>query len=57
MIYLIWSLWYGEKAGDNPWNAKGLEWTTPSPPPKHNFLKEPVVDFEPYDYPNVVPEK
>ena len=56
MIYLIWSLWYGEEAGPNPWKAKGLEWTTSSPPPKHNFHKTPIVDFEPYDYPNVTPE-
>ncbi len=57
MIYLIWSLWYGEKAGNNPWGAKGLEWLTTSPPPKHNFEHTPVVDFDPYDYPNVTPEK
>jgi cytochrome c oxidase subunit 1 len=57
MIYLIWSLWYGEEAGDNPWGAKGLEWLTTSPPPKHNFEHTPMVDFDPYDYPNVTPEK
>jgi cytochrome c oxidase subunit 1 len=57
MIYLIWSLWYGERAGANPWGAKGLEWMTDSPPPKHNFHHTPYVDFEPYDYPNVTPEK
>ena len=50
MIYLIWSLFYGERAGRNPWNAKGLEWTIPSPPPEHNFEQQPTVDFEPYDY-------
>ncbi len=51
MIYLVWSLWFGKRASANPWEAKGLEWTTSSPPPTHNFLAEPVVDFEPYDYP------
>ena len=51
MIYLVWSLWFGKRAPANPWEAKGLEWTTSSPPPTHNFLVEPVVDFEPYDYP------
>jgi cytochrome c oxidase subunit 1 len=55
-IYLIWSLFYGERAGPNPWEAKGLEWTTSSPPPPHNFEEMPVVDFEPYDYPNHIPE-
>src|SRR5213075_252587 len=34
MIYLLWSLRYGEPAGDNPWDATGLEWQTPSPPPR-----------------------
>jgi cytochrome c oxidase subunit I len=50
MIYLVWSLRYGARASANPWSAKGLEWTTPSPPPAHNFDSQPVVDFEPYDY-------
>ncbi len=56
MIYLIYSLWYGERAADNPWDARGLEWTTTSPPPPHNFDTPPIVDFEPYDYPNRTPE-
>ena len=51
MVYLIWSLWYGEQAPPNPWDAKGLEWTTTSPPPAHNFAEPPTVDFEAYDYP------
>jgi len=51
MFYLVWSLWYGKRAPPNPWDAKGLEWTTSSPPPAHNFDTPPVVDFEPYDYP------
>ncbi len=51
MVYLVWSLFYGRRAPSNPWDAKGLEWTTTSPPPTHNFLAPPIVDFEPYDYP------
>jgi cytochrome c oxidase subunit 1 len=50
MIYLIWSLWFGKRAPANPWQARGLEWTTSSPPPPHNFAVTPVVDFAPYDY-------
>ena len=50
MIYLLWSLRYGEVAGDNPWGAPGLEWRTPSPPPPHNFDVTPVVTEEAYDY-------
>jgi cytochrome c oxidase subunit 1 len=50
--YLIWSLKYGPRAGDNPWDATGLEWQTPSPPPTHNFKKTPIVTEEPYAYYN-----
>jgi cytochrome c oxidase subunit 1 len=50
LIYLPWSLRYGARAGRNPWNATGLEWQTPSPPPKHNFERTPVVETGPYMY-------
>jgi cytochrome c oxidase subunit 1 len=50
LIYLLWSLKYGKKAGDNPWNATGLEWKTTSPPPKFNFDKTPIVTEDPYNY-------
>jgi cytochrome c oxidase subunit I len=49
-IYFLWSLKYGEVAGDNPWKATGLEWATTSPPPTHNFHETPVVTTEPYHY-------
>ena len=48
-LYLLWSLRYGTAAGNNPWSARGLEWQTPSPPPKENFLHPPVV-HEAYSY-------
>ena len=48
--YLLWSLRFGERAGDDPWGAKGLEWTTASPPPTHNFETAPVVTDGPYAY-------
>ena len=51
MIYLTWSLFFGRKAGPNPWGAVGLEWATTSPPPKDNFHDTPVVTWEAYDYP------
>jgi cytochrome c oxidase subunit 1 len=50
LAYLGWSLLRGARAGNNPWNATGLEWLTSSPPPKHNFEATPVVDSDPYDY-------
>jgi cytochrome c oxidase subunit I len=55
LIYLLWSLRYGEVASDNPWGATGLEWRTPSPPPTENFVETPVVTWEAYDY-STVPE-
>jgi cytochrome c oxidase subunit 1 len=51
LLYFVWSLRYGQKASNNPWLATGLEWTTPSPPPKHNFPANPVVTEEAYNYP------
>ena len=33
----------GTLAGDNPWNAAGLEWATASPPPSYSFLHTPCV--------------
>jgi cytochrome c oxidase subunit 1 len=50
LIYLIWSLRYGEIAPANPWGSTGLEWQTTSPPPTHNFEETPVVTEEAYAY-------
>jgi len=50
VFYLIWSLYRGEKASANPWNATGLEWTVPSPPTTFNFETTPVVTEEAYAY-------
>jgi cytochrome c oxidase subunit 1 len=48
--YLFHSVFRGETAGKNPWTAKGLEWTTQSPPLTRNFEETPVVTEEAYDY-------
>jgi len=50
MGYLLYSLVYGALAPENPWRATGLEWQTPSPPPKHNFEVTPLVTEDPYSY-------
>ncbi len=50
LIYLTWSLKYGKRAPQNPWNATGLEWQTTSPPDKHNFKETPIVTGPPYQY-------
>ncbi|MGH6970054.1 MAG: cytochrome c oxidase subunit I, partial [Caulobacteraceae bacterium] len=50
LVYLTVSLFRGEKAVANPWNATGLEWQTTSPPPRENFRSQPHVTNDPYDY-------
>jgi len=42
-LNLVHSLFKGKKAGDDPWDAWTLEWSTTSPPPPHNFEEDPVV--------------
>jgi cytochrome c oxidase subunit 1 len=54
VLYLLWSLKYGKKAPPNPWDARGLEWQTSSPPPKENFL-HPPVPREAYAYDKPAP--
>jgi cytochrome c oxidase subunit 1 len=49
-FYLTYSLFKGAKAPANPWGAKGLEWTVPSPPPTFNFESDPVVNEPAYNY-------
>jgi cytochrome c oxidase subunit 1 len=51
LYYLTRSFFRGPVAPANPWNATGLEWQTPSPPPEDNFAETPVVTGPPYDYP------
>lgn len=43
LIYLVASLKTGPRAGSNPWQASGLEWTTASPPPPENFRDVPLA--------------
>jgi cytochrome c oxidase subunit 1 len=45
---LVWSVFRGEKAPENPWEGTTLEWQVPSPPPLENFDEIPQVDREPY---------
>jgi cytochrome c oxidase subunit 1 len=44
LVYnLVASLRHGRPAGDDPWDAWTLEWTTTSPPPAYNFEVIPTV--------------
>ncbi|RIK92058.1 MAG: cytochrome c oxidase subunit I [Proteobacteria bacterium] len=40
---VVWSRRRGALAGDDPWDADTLEWSTSSPPPVYGFLHPPVV--------------
>ncbi|MCI0398996.1 MAG: cytochrome c oxidase subunit I [Chloroflexi bacterium] len=40
---LFYSLRRGAAAGDNPWSADSLEWSTTSPPPNYGFAVLPIV--------------
>jgi cytochrome c oxidase subunit 1 len=50
IINFFWSIKFGEKTNDNPWEATTLEWLAPSPPPHGNFLEAPVAYRGPYEY-------
>jgi cytochrome c oxidase subunit 1 len=52
VVYMIYALVRGPIAGDNPWDSRGYEWNTPSPPPKHNFDVTPVITTDPHSYQN-----
>ena len=40
---LVWSYFRGKRAGNDPWDAWTLEWSTSSPPPVYNYTKVPSV--------------
>jgi cytochrome c oxidase subunit I len=40
---LVWSFFKGKVAGADPWDARTLEWSIPSPPPEYNFAAIPTV--------------
>jgi cytochrome c oxidase subunit 1 len=51
LFNFFWSLKFGAKASDNPWNATTLEWITATPPPHDNFAGHyPSVYRGPYEF-------
>jgi cytochrome c oxidase subunit 1 len=40
---LLYSMFKGKAAGNDPWDAWTLEWSTSSPPPEYNFAEIPIV--------------
>lgn len=47
---MFYSIFYGPKAGKNPWHSNTLEWSTTSPPPHGNFPVTPLVYRGPHEY-------
>ena len=43
LVGVIHALRSGPKAGNDPWDARTLEWATTSPPPVHNFDEQPIA--------------
>ncbi|MEX2501278.1 MAG: cytochrome c oxidase subunit I [Trueperaceae bacterium] len=43
LLSVIWAFRNGDRAGNDPWDARTLEWTTTSPPQHHNFDVQPVA--------------
>jgi cytochrome c oxidase subunit 1 len=39
----VYSMFKGQSAGNDPWDAWTLEWSIPSPPPEYDFARTPVV--------------
>jgi cytochrome c oxidase subunit 1 len=44
LFNVVTSLRSGDVAGDDPWGADSLEWSTTSPPPNYNFNPIPTVN-------------
>ncbi len=43
VINVLKSVFKGKHAGNDPWDAWTLEWSTTSPPPEYNFARLPMV--------------
>ncbi|HEY5626284.1 MAG TPA: cytochrome ubiquinol oxidase subunit I, partial [Dehalococcoidia bacterium] len=44
LVNFFYSLRRGKECGPDPWDARTLEWSIPSPPPEYNFKEIPTVD-------------
>jgi cytochrome c oxidase subunit 1 len=49
--HLVYCLFKGDPAPDNPWGGATLEWQTRTPPPLLNFETPPALIRQAYEYP------
>jgi cytochrome c oxidase subunit 1 len=54
LINLMLSFRKKTPATANPWGGCTLEWTISSPPPLHNFIREPKIKEYPYDFSEIL---
>jgi cytochrome c oxidase subunit 1 len=40
---MIYTFFRGERVGRDPWDARTLEWSLPTPPPEYNYAVTPTV--------------
>jgi cytochrome c oxidase subunit 1 len=45
VVNVLWTHRRGARAGDDPWDGRGLEWAIPSPPPEFNFARLPILNM------------
>ena len=50
LVYLVFALVRGKRAPQNPWDSRGYEWMTASPPSKHNFDETPTITRDAHSY-------
>jgi cytochrome c oxidase subunit 1 len=53
MLLFLWILikalvFDRERAEDNPWHSKSIEWQLPTPIPAHDFARIPTFSGDPY---------
>jgi len=60
-LILFLNLWVslrrGSPSGSNPWDAAGIEWMVPSPPPRENYETAPQIrDDGAIEFPSLQPD-
>ena len=43
VLNVVYSYIFGKQSGNDPWDARTIEWSISSPPPEYNFEKIPLI--------------